>query len=137
ILRLAAGIIQIYRGLSYLTGLSEPSEIFTRSMFGPSALSLIFIIGGLLLLLGLLTPMAGTVLTVGNLSAAVLRLMDCNPVEGANGPLLLLLIASITGALALLGPGAFSLDAHLFGRRRITIFPKQTTNPDSRTWTGV
>src|SRR5262249_60905944 len=95
ILRLAAGIIQIYRGPSYLTGLSEPYEIFTRSMFGPSALSLIFIIGGLLLLLGLLTPMAGTVLTVGNLSAAVLRLMDGNPVEGANGPLLLLLIASI------------------------------------------
>jgi len=68
---------------------------------------------GLLLVIGFLTPFAGVVLVV---SIAAGRLAGSH--EAATSPLLVG-IAAI--ALVLLGPGAVSLDARLFGRREIVI----------------
>ena len=58
---------------------------------------------GPLLVLGVITP-------AGALAAAAIALMDGSPS-----------IAATAIALALLGPGAFSVDAKLFGRREIVI----------------
>ena len=68
---------------------------------------------GLLLLVGFLTPLAGVVL-VACIGAG--RLAGFH--EAETSPLLVG-IAAI--AIVLLGPGAVSLDARLFGRREIVI----------------
>jgi uncharacterized membrane protein YphA (DoxX/SURF4 family) len=70
------------------------------------------IIAGLFLLAGFLTPIAGAAVTIGYLATGVARHGDA---------LLALHLAVISLALVLLGPGAISLDARLFGRREIII----------------
>jgi hypothetical protein len=42
---------------------------------------------------------------------------------GVNLAVLMMLVTAI--GIALLGPGAFSIDGHLFGRREIVIPPRQ------------
>ena len=67
----------------------------------------------LLLCLGLLTPVAGSV----SLLCQLLEISAANVAASQSQ-----MIAMATGvALILLGPGAYSLDAHLFGRRRLPI----------------
>jgi len=65
---------------------------------------------GLLLCAGLWTPIAGGVLTV----LAVWSL-----VSEKGDPWPQVLLAAMAIALALLGPGAWSIDARLFGRKRL------------------
>ena len=65
---------------------------------------------GLLLCAGLWTPIAGTVLT----ALAVWSVVSAN-----GDPWPQMLLAAMAIALALLGPGAWSIDARLFGRKRL------------------
>lgn len=65
---------------------------------------------GLLLCAGLWTPVAGAVLT----TLAVWSVVSAN-----GDPWQQLLLAAMAIALALLGPGAWSIDARLFGRKRL------------------
>jgi putative oxidoreductase len=65
---------------------------------------------GLLLLLGLWTPLAAAVIVVGELWVAL---------ERGSDPTLPLIFAAVASGLALIGPGAWSVDALLFGRKRI------------------
>ena len=67
---------------------------------------------GISLLSGLWTPVMGGV-------AAVIELLITFSPEGGSVTHILLVILSIS--LALLGPGAWSIDAHIFGRKRIDI----------------
>ena len=67
---------------------------------------------GISLLSGLWTPVMGGV-------AAVIELLITFSPAGGGVTHILLVILSIS--LALLGPGAFSVDAHIFGRKRIDI----------------
>jgi putative oxidoreductase len=71
---------------------------------------------GLLLIVGLLTPYAGTVLCLNALFAFVLS-APAGWLEWDAS----LLIAVTSVALALVGPGAYSIDARLFGRREIVV----------------
>ena len=65
----------------------------------------------LLLCLGLWTPIAGGALAIFELWAAV---------SGKGNFWAEVLLAVISAALAMLGPGAWSIDARLFGRKRLT-----------------
>jgi putative oxidoreductase len=67
---------------------------------------------GALLLLGLWTPVAGVLMAV-----AELCLTFSHPVD----PWRHILLGALGAALAMLGPGAWSVDARLFGRKRIQI----------------
>ena len=73
---------------------------------------------GLLLLVGLWTPLAG-------LLAVVLEgwLLLAQP----HDPWPHILLATLGGALALLGPGAWSADARLYGWKRVDIAKRSDT----------
>lgn len=67
---------------------------------------------GLLLLLGLWTPIAGLI---------VVLLEGWRAMSQPSDAWTHILLATLGGALALLGPGAWSIDARLFGWKRIDI----------------
>jgi putative oxidoreductase len=67
---------------------------------------------GILLLFGLWTPIAGTLLAIVASSSAFLHRADF---------LNWVLLGAFGAALALLGPGAWSVDARLFGWKRVEL----------------
>ena len=66
---------------------------------------------GILLLLGLWTPICGTLIAVVEVWVAY---------SGA-GALIPLMLATLGATLAMIGPGAWSIDARLFGRKHFEI----------------
>ncbi|HEY2469988.1 MAG TPA: hypothetical protein VGI45_19380 [Terracidiphilus sp.] len=75
---------------------------------------------GASMLAGFLTPIASTAATCGYLTACASSFL----MTGASNYLSTLAafnLAAISAALILLGPGAYSLDGRLFGRREIII----------------
>lgn len=85
-------------------------------------LSGLLIAGSVFFILGLMMPFVSIAVAFCELTAAVVRLTLVNPPNESRFDWIpLLLVASISVALAFLGPGAFSIDARLFGRRRIII----------------
>lgn len=102
-LRLGIGLSLVYDGT---TGLFATDQVI------PFARELLALGAGLLLLAGLWTPVSGML-------AAILELWIA--FSGAEPLRVALLLAALGAALAMLGPGAWSVDARLFGRRRIEI----------------
>jgi uncharacterized membrane protein YphA (DoxX/SURF4 family) len=83
--------------------------------------------GGVLLLIGFLTPAVSILLALGNISISLSWLLAMIPnLFDAN---LTIFFVPIMTAIALLGPGAYSLDARLFGLREI-IIPQAPRSPD-------
>jgi hypothetical protein len=78
------------------------------------------IASGLSLVPGLLTPVSGAVVTLQGVAFALSR--------GELEPWLFVLVSF---ASLLLGPGAYSLDARLFGRREIVIPSPKSSPPTS------
>jgi uncharacterized membrane protein YphA (DoxX/SURF4 family) len=85
------------------------------------------IVVGAAIFVGFLTPAASAAATVGYLMTGVSSFLmteannQISTFAGFN-------LAAISAALVLLGPGAFSLDARLFGRREI-IIPEGRRSP--------
>ena len=102
-LRFGAGIPLVYDGIT---------RLFAVPQFIPFMRELLAVGAGMLLLAGLWTPVSGTL-------AAILQLWIV--FSGADHLRAALLLAALGAALAMLGPGAWSVDAHLFGRKRIDI----------------
>ena len=77
---------------------------------------------GLLLLAGLWTPVAGTLVA----AEALWNVLS------SGHPWCWILVATLGAALALIGPGAWSIDAHFFGLRRLEIRDRksQDSPPD-------
>jgi uncharacterized membrane protein YphA (DoxX/SURF4 family) len=77
---------------------------------GPTVLNVFAGVVGVLLLVGLWTPVAGTLLAVVASLSAVMHPAD---------PWNCIFLGTLGAALALVGPGAWSVDAYLFGWKRI------------------
>ena len=65
-----------------------------------------------LLMIGLWTPIAGSLMAIAELSLLLVQF---------NSASMHIVIATLGAALAMIGPGAWSIDAQLFGRKRIRI----------------
>jgi len=66
---------------------------------------------GILLLVGLWTPLAGISIAVIELWIAIIH---------AGDPWISIILATLGATTAMIGPGEWSLDARLYGRRHIT-----------------
>ena len=99
-LRMVVGVSAVIHGLNsirsaaWITGIAETAS-------------------GALLVVGLLTPVAGMVVAAG---AAVVVFSDAGWTNVS--------LVVLATAVVLLGPGAISVDSRLFGRKRI-IIPKR------------
>jgi putative oxidoreductase len=100
-LRLGAAIALFHDGV---TGFVESPHPFLRLLIDAAA--------ALLLAAGLWTPIAGGVTAIIGLWAAFSLFGD---------PWSHILLAILGAGLAMLGPGVWSVDARLFGRKRIRI----------------
>lgn len=107
LLRLCLGIALICFGIAGLLGKPQDS--------GTIAQCLIADIGGIFLLAGLWTPVMGTLVA---LDEGWIALSIYSHQEGAWSHLFLAILAV---SVAMLGPGAWSVDARLFGRKRFDI----------------
>ena len=76
------------------------------------AANLVAVCAAALLLVGFWTPVAGVLMAVAELFLAFSHSHD---------PWIHILLGALGAALAMLGPGAWSVDARLFGRKRIQI----------------
>lgn len=108
-MRLVAGSLLVAQGFSVLR--NGPS-------IAQATFQVIEMAGGILLFAGLWTPIAGSVVAV---------------LEGWNaftqhGGATSVLLGTLAVSLALLGPGAWSVDARLFGWKRIDIRDKRQPN---------
>jgi len=106
-------------GLLLLRVVAAVAVVFQAAMavrsgapLGPTILYVLTGVVGLLLLVGLWTPIAGTLLAILASWAACLHPAD---------PLIWVLLAAVGGASALLGPGGWSVDARLFGWKRVDL----------------
>jgi uncharacterized membrane protein YphA (DoxX/SURF4 family) len=90
-----------------------------RSLVAGSLAALTFAIGAFLLV-GLMTPFATVLVAAGGVAAVLSWIPLPNHALSNSYPAILNLIV-LSIAVGLLGPGAFSLDARMFGRREITI----------------
>ena len=107
------GFALVHHAGSALLG-SPPMAIATASVLLAGA--------GLLLVLGLCTPIAGTLVALVEI---------CRVVTVPADKLASLLLATLAVSLAMLGPGQWSIDARLFGWKRIEPSPRkrQPANP--------
>ena len=69
-------------------------------------------VAGILLLLGLWTPICGTLIAVVQVWVAF---------SSAGGSVVPIMLATFGATLAIIGPGAWSVDARLFGRKHFEI----------------
>ena len=113
LLRAASGAALVAQGAGYFADwhdLPIPSLI----------VGVLEVAGGLALLVGYLTPFAGILATLIGLGGA-LSWLPTPTSDLFSARLTAFLATVIAAALVCLGPGAFSLDARLFGRREIII----------------
>ena len=109
-MRLSAGMAILVQAVSELLAGVPPGAV----VFQVLSIGL-----GILLLVGLWTPVAGTLVAAEALWNAF----------STGHPSRWILLATLGAALALVGPGAWSIDARLFGWRRFDIRDRKNQDP--------
>jgi uncharacterized membrane protein YphA (DoxX/SURF4 family) len=113
LLRVAAGLTAAAEALSLFQGGATDS-------LPAAGLMLLLFAGGVFLCSGILTPLSA--LAIAGCAAALgLDVVPSGSLDVLDDGLATLLLISAALAIALLGPGAYSLDSYLFGRREIVI----------------
>jgi putative oxidoreductase len=107
LLRLGAGIALVCLAISGFLAVREPVNI---------GRDLVAAIAGVFLATGLWTPVIGTLITLDELWIALSTYSSLR-----DGPWIHVLLAVLTAGVAMLGPGAWSIDARLYGRKRFDI----------------
>jgi putative oxidoreductase len=108
LLRLGSGTTLISFGINGFYGELAKPIIF--------ASDLIAVAGGVFLIAGLWTPVTGALIALDELWTA--SYLFFSP---AGGPWIHVLLAVLGVSVAMLGPGAWSIDARRFGRKRFDI----------------
>jgi putative oxidoreductase len=103
LIRLVVGIAVVVRGII---------ELQSAPPISVAVIHVLAIAAGILLLAGLWTPIAGVLLAIIEIWSAFTHPRD---------PWSYILFGTVGAALAMLGPGAWSVDARLFGWKRIDI----------------
>lgn len=103
LLRVVAGAALVFHGVTALSAGVAPASV----VFHLASAAM-----GVLLVVGLWTPVVGALAAIGAALHGLLDPTDAN---------FYLLLAALAAGLALLGPGAWSVDARLFGWRRVEI----------------
>jgi putative oxidoreductase len=103
--RLGVGIALMYLGTSRLLGTPGAPVAVARDFVEAA--------GGIFLLAGFWTPVMGALLAIDEVWIA----LSLNSSHSDNR-LIHILLAVLTAGVAMLGPGAWSIDARLFGRKR-------------------
>jgi uncharacterized membrane protein YphA (DoxX/SURF4 family) len=113
LLRGAVGIAFAAQGIAYLVNWHD---------LGPVTwvVSLLEVASGISLFVGYLTPFASILVGVTCVGCALSWIQPPYP-NFFDAKVATALATTIVVALSCLGPGAFSIDAHLFGRREIII----------------
>jgi hypothetical protein len=99
--RVVTGTALVYEGLVPLLVTTKTAIVI------PQATGAVL---GIFILIGLWTPVAGILVACVEIWIAFLYPHDSIPA---------ILLATLGAALAMIGPGAFSIDARLFGRKHI------------------
>lgn len=107
LMRLAVGLALASSASSVLLGNPPLTRI---------ALSVLLAAAAILLTIGLFTPIVGTLVAL---------IESCRIAILSADRLLYLLVATLGAALAMLGPGLWSVDARLFGWKRIEPTPRK------------
>ena len=104
--RILAGTMLVRLGIVQLTGTPLATSMIPQNLIP----RVIGACAGILLLVGLWTPLVGTLVAVVELWIALTCVGD---------PSIPIMLATLGGTAAMIGPGAWSIDARLFGRKHI------------------
>ena len=114
LLRLVCSVLAIAGGMTTIIVAPDTQTLLLQS---------IAVAAALFLLVGLWTPIAALLIVVVEVWFALSRTRS---IESS------VLLATVGAALAVLGPGSYSVDAKLYGRKRIQIRSNQGCLPPPR-----
>lgn len=118
------GLTLLAQGVAYL---NNWSSLTFRSL----GIATLCLASGTCLVAGVLTPLASTLTILGSIGLAVSWLpLPSHDVLSGNLAVVNMMVMAMV--IALLGPGAFSLDSRMFGRREIVIPPSARTASTQR-----
>jgi putative oxidoreductase len=126
VLRLVVGATFLVHGLDKLIDPTEAERLFAAQSIPIPGVMAPFVgatetVGGLLLIAGLATPLAAAALTIDMLVALLTTHIDQGFFVADGGMELVLLLGVASIAIALAGPGRFSLDTVSGLGRRVSV----------------
>lgn len=86
------------------------THLLETSRLAPSLPHLMAAVAGVLLLFGVWTPLTGTAIAIVEVWIFLAQ---------SGNPLIAIMLVSLGATVAMIGPGVWSIDAQLYGRKRI------------------